>query len=94
MAVLGEDPDRHVPLKGDNGVVRAGNLDLALAGVLSEFLGVGGGVGYIRDMIDPFRRADPTNFLFADPVPYHRLVAGGGWVPWDVGDNEISVYCV
>ncbi len=74
--------------------MRAGSLDLALARVFSELLGAGGGVGYISDLIDPFRRADPTSFLFADLIPYHWFVAGGGWVPWDAGDNEISVYCV
>jgi hypothetical protein len=32
MAVLGEDPDRRVPLKGDDGAMRAGSLNAASAG--------------------------------------------------------------
>ncbi len=32
MAFLGKDPDRHVPLKGDDSAMRAGSLDLASAG--------------------------------------------------------------
>jgi hypothetical protein len=31
MAFLGEDLDRHVPLKGDDNVMRAGSLDSASA---------------------------------------------------------------
>jgi len=48
-------------------------------------------VGYIGDLIDPFRRGDPVSFLFADLVPYHRFVTGGGWVPWDASDNKVPV---
>ncbi|CAK9272350.1 unnamed protein product [Sphagnum jensenii] len=88
MAILGEDLDRRVPVKGDGDVMRAGSLDSARVRGFFEFPGVGDGAGYIGDLVDPFRRGDPVNFLFADPVPYHRFVTVGGWVPWDVGDNE------
>jgi hypothetical protein len=81
MAVLGENPDRRVPLKGDDDALRDGSLDLARAGGFFELLGDGGVVGYISDLIDPFQRGDPANFLFTNPVPYHRFVTGSGWVP-------------
>ncbi len=91
MAVLGENHDWRVPFKGDDGALRAGSLALARARGFFELLGAGGGVGYISDLIDPFRRGDPANFLFADPVPYHRFVTRSGWVPWDVGDNGVPI---
>jgi hypothetical protein len=91
MAILGEDPDRHVPVKGDGDAMRAGSLDSTRVRGFFEFLGVGGVVCYIGDLIDPFRRGDPVSFLFADPVPYHRFVTGDGWVPWDAGYNEVPI---
>jgi hypothetical protein len=91
MAILDEDPNWRVAFKGDGDAMRAGSLDLARVRGFFELLGTGGGVGYIGDLIDPFRQGDPANFLFADPVPYHRFVTGGGWVPCDVGDNKVPV---
>jgi hypothetical protein len=91
MAILGEDPDQRVPFKGDGDAMQVGSLDSARIRGFFEFLGVGGGVGYIGDLIDPFRRGDSVSFLFVDLVPYHRFVIGGGWVPWDTGDNEVLV---
>ncbi|CAK9265776.1 unnamed protein product [Sphagnum jensenii] len=91
MAILGEDPDRHVLVKGDGDVMRAGSLDSTRVRGFFEFLGIGGVVCYIGDLIDPFRRGDPVSFLFADPVPYHRFVTGDGWVPWDAGYNEVPI---
>jgi hypothetical protein len=91
MAILDEDPDRRVPLKGDSDVMQVGSLDSACVRGFFELLGTGDGVGYIGDLIDPFRQRDPVSFLFADPIPYHRFVTSGGWVPWDAGDNKVPV---
>jgi hypothetical protein len=48
-------------------------------------------VGYVGNLIDPFRRGDLAGFLFIDPVPYHWLASGSGRVPWDDGYDEALV---
>ncbi len=48
-------------------------------------------MGYIDNLIDPFRRGDLADFLFVDPVPYHWLASSSGRVPWDAGYDEASV---
>ncbi len=91
MVILSENPERRVPLKGDDGVLRAGSLDSARAGGFFELLSVGGSVGYVSDLVDPFRQGGSASFLSANPIPYLRFVAESGWVPWDVGYNEAPV---
>ncbi len=91
VAVLGKNPNRNVPIERDGGAVRAGSLNLASPGHFSEFQGARGGVGYLGDQINPFRGCGLADFFFADPVPLPRFVIGGGRVPRDACDDQLSV---
>jgi hypothetical protein len=61
----------------------ASGLDSASGRESFKFLGTGCSVGCVGDLIDPFRWNGPIRILFADPIPYHRFVTSGSWVPWD-----------
>ncbi len=91
VAVLGKDPNQSVPFERDGGVMRAGSLNLASPGYFFEFQGARGGVCYLGDQIHPFRGCGLADFFFADPVPLLRFVIGGGWVPRNACDDQLSV---
>ncbi len=91
MVVLGEDSDKLVPLKGDDGAVGVGSLNSASAGRSPELLGAGGGKVCIGDLIHPLWWRGLVSFLLADPVPYEWFVIRGGRVPGDTGNDEVPV---
>jgi hypothetical protein len=91
MAVLGENLDMFVSLKGDDGVVRAGSLNSASVGRSPELLGAGGGKVCINDLIHPFRWGGLVSFLLVDLVPYKWFAVRSGRVPRDTGNDEVHV---
>jgi hypothetical protein len=66
-------------------------LKAARVGGSFEFLGAGGGLGCINDLIHTLWRGGLVSFLFVDPVPYQWFAVRGGWVPGDAGDDEVPV---
>ncbi len=91
MAVLGEDFNRLVPLKGDDGAVGVSSLNSTSAGRSPELLSTGGGKVCIGDLIHPLRWGSLVSFLLADPVPYEWFAVRGGRVPGDTGNDEVLV---
>jgi hypothetical protein len=53
--------------------------------------GAGRGLEDFDYLIDPVRKCISRLFSFADPVAHYRHVVGGGWVPGNVVDDELSV---
>ncbi len=94
MVVLGEHLDGRISLNGDGDTLQASSLDATSAGRFFELLGASDGMVYISDLLHPLRRGDLVGFLFANPVPYQRFDARGGWVPGDTGNDEVPVYPV
>jgi len=91
MALLHKYSDRLVPFKRDGDVMRAGSLDSASAREFFKFLGTGGGVGCVDDLIDPIWWGGPARFFFADLVSYDRFVNGGSGVPRDIVNDEVPI---
>ncbi len=91
MALLRKYSDRLVPFKRDGDVMRVGSLDSASAREFFKFLGTGGGMGCVGDLIDPIRWGGLARFFFADPVSYDRFVTGSSGVPRDTVNDEVPI---